>query len=133
MHQTVVQSVTLALDALVQSVEEGVPYEDLQALGKYVQWSVDFKSYETALNTYRVEMRDAEMRREATATMKFREVNGRLYEEVLWDWSPLWRIITGTENVLRQMPGMPWRHDGRKPYLNSFFLSRYRCMSEILL
>ena len=113
MHQTVVQSVTLALDALVQSVEDGVSYEDLHALGRYVQWTLDFKSYETALDTYRVEMRDAEIRRAALATLKFRELYGRLYEEVLWDWSPLWRIISNTEILLRQMPRMPWRHDGK--------------------
>lgn len=121
MSQVVIQAVSLALDELVFSVEEGTAYGDLQALGRYIQWSIDFRAYESALDQHRVEIRNAEIRRATLATARFRDMNGRLYEEVLWDWSPLWRILSSDEDLLRKMPPMPWCHDGKLLSINLSF------------
>lgn len=112
MPPTVIDAVSKAIDGLVQNVEEGVAYDDLEALRCYVQWTLDFSAYEVALDAYRADLRNAEIQREAIATVAFREMYGRLYEEVLWDWSPIWRILCSSEELLSKLPPQPWRHDG---------------------
>lgn len=110
---SVINAVTMAINALVYSVEEGAPYVDFVPLGYNVQWSVDFNSYETALDVYQDQegMCNAQIKRTAIASMAFREMNGRLYEETLWEWSPLWRP-SSSEDILGNMPSMPSQHNG---------------------
>lgn len=108
----VVEEVTKAIDALVESVEDGTPYADLDALKLYIQWTIDYGKYEEALTKYKEDLRAAEANREAAAGTEFRSMNGRLFEEVRWDWSPIWQVLAVEEGILSTLPTLPWRHDG---------------------
>ena len=116
---SVIDSVSPAIDALVESVEDGTTYEDVLPLGRYVQWRIDFDKYKTDLDVYQADIRKAEINWVALATWQFREKNGRLYEEVLWDWSPAWRVMSLTPNLLFKLPTFAWRHKSKfySPYL----------------
>ena len=104
--------VSLAIDNLVETVEAGTPYKDLDALSAYIQWTKDSADYEVALRAHEAELRNAKRRREAVAISEFRASNGRMCEDVRWCWSPLWNVLSLEEDLLRTLPPLPWRHDG---------------------
>ena len=112
-HPVVVDEISKAFDALVESVEEGAPYGDLDALRDYIQWTLDYSEYENALAKYEEDLRNAEANIEATALSEFKATNGRLYEEVKWQWSPIWRLLITEEDILSNLQVLPWRHDGK--------------------
>ena len=90
-------------------MEERVTYEDLEALRCYV---LDFSAYKVALDAYHADLWNAEIQREAIATVAFRGMYGRFYKEVLWNMSPIWRILCSSKEFLSKLPPQPWRHDG---------------------
>ena len=84
-----VADITISIDLLVQSVEEGTEYEELESLKEYLQWTIDNAEDEISLAAYNARMqiqRDAEVQR---ALISFRKENTMLAEEDLWDWCPL--------------------------------------------
>lgn len=89
MPAKVVADVTTSIDLLVQSVEEGTAYKELESLKEYFQWTIDNAEYEISLVAYKERMqiqRDAQVQR---AVSLFRKENAMLVEEVLWDRCPL--------------------------------------------
>lgn len=52
----IVADVTASIDMLVQSVEEGTPYEDLGSLKEYLQWTIDNADDEVSLAEYKERM-----------------------------------------------------------------------------
>ena len=116
MPAKVVSDVTTSIDLLVQSVEEGTVYEELESLKEYLQWTIDNAEYEISLAAYKERMqiqRDVEVQR---AIGSFRMENAMLAEEVLWDWCPLFRVLRYAQDILPKFPPLPWRHDSE--YIN---------------
>ena len=113
MPAKVVADITISIDLLVQSVEEGTEYEELESLKEYLQWTIDNTEYEISLAAYNERMqiqRDAEVQR---AVSSFRKENAMLAEEVLWDWCPLFRVMRYAFAILPKFPPLPWRHDSK--------------------
>ena len=108
----VIEEVSKGIDALVLSVEEGVPYEDIDAMKDYVQWTFDYKCYKEELAKYDDDLKKAEESRKATAHAEFRKQHGMLFQEVRWAWSPIWRLLSAERDLLATLPELPWRHDG---------------------
>ncbi|KAG0594705.1 hypothetical protein M758_UG101600, partial [Ceratodon purpureus] len=54
---TVIEEINGAIGALVQSVEQGNVYEDLQSLGIYIQWLLDEARYQRKLAIHKDELR----------------------------------------------------------------------------
>lgn len=109
----VVADVTTSIDLLVQIVEEGTAYEELESLKEYLQWTIDNAKYEISLAAYKERMqiqRDAEVQR---AVSSFRKGNAMLAEEVLWDWCLLFRVLRYALDILPKFPPLPWRHDSK--------------------
>lgn len=108
----VVDAISTYIDSLVQSVEDGVVYEDLEGLSRYVQWTLDNAQYEKSLTIFRNDLRQRHEDRVERALVDFRTKNGPLAEDVQWGWCPIWRVLSAAGNILQQLPPLPWRHDG---------------------
>lgn len=102
---------TNAIDNLVQCVENGVPYEDLQTLKAYIQWTIDHAAFEAELRSYRDRLQVAHEEEVRRARADFKQRNGLLTEQVLWDWCPVFRVLRTFGEILHGLPPFPWRHD----------------------
>ena len=104
----VVEIISTWMDSLVQSVEDGVLYKDLEGLGRYVQWTLDDAQYEMSLTILRNDLRQRHKDRVERALVDFRTKNvGRRC-----GWCPIWRVLCASVHILQQLPPLPWRHDG---------------------
>ena len=108
----IVEDISGGIESLVRAVEDGIPYGDLEGMGRYVQWTVDDAEYEGAVIALRNEMRVRHDGRVQQAISDFRTKNGKLAEDVQWGWCPLWRVLQASKDILPQLPSLPWRHDG---------------------
>lgn len=107
-----VEAVTASIDSLVQSVENDVPYGDLDGLKVYLQCTIDYGAYEEDLKKYKAALTEKKEDLVRRGRDDFRAKNGRLLEEVLWGWCPFWLICCEDEDIFQRLPPLPWRHDG---------------------
>ena len=107
-----VEAISSCMDSLVQNVEDGVVYEDLEGLGRYVQWTLDVAQYEVSLIIIRTDLRQKHEGRVERALVDFRTKNGPLAEDVRWGWCPIWRVLCAYVNILHQLPPLSWKHYG---------------------
>lgn len=112
LHKAMVEGATASIEDLVQCVEDGVPYGDLEGLGLYVQWTLDVETFERDTVAYNEEVLSRSEKQANEARFDFRLMNANLREEIIWDWCPLWRILIANEAVLYRVPPLPWSHDG---------------------
>ena len=71
----VVEIISTWMDSLVQSMEDGVLYKDLEGLGRYVQWTLDDAQYEMSLTILRNDLRQRHEDRVERALVDFRTKN----------------------------------------------------------
>jgi hypothetical protein len=96
----VVEAISICMDSLVQSVEDGVVYKDLEGLGRYVRWTLDVAQYEMSLTILRADLRQRQEDRVSRALLEFRTKNGPLAKNIQWGWCPIWRVLCTSENIL---------------------------------
>ncbi|KAG0574769.1 hypothetical protein KC19_VG289500 [Ceratodon purpureus] len=53
----IVNALNVPIGGLVQSVEDGNAYEDLQSLGNYIQWILDEEQYQKSVAIHKEELR----------------------------------------------------------------------------
>ena len=103
-------AITASIESLVESRISKEPYPDVDQLCAYQQWTVDYAEYLRLSNDYfeKVKMEiEAEV---AKARKEFHVVHARLREEILWGWCPIWLILKSHEQVVQELPPMPWTH-----------------------
>lgn len=131
----VIEAVSVAIDGLVLSVEEGTVYKDLEGLRQYIQWTQDYSNYELALAAYRVDIVRKRDDMLESAIIQFHSKNGKLRQASVWHWCPLWQILTTDEGIMQKLPSLPWVHDGKNFCSNSVSrsLSFYFALSFTVL
>ena len=111
-----VEAVTSSIHSLVQSVEKDLPYGELTGMKAYLQWTIDYAQYEEDYKQYQADLTEKKEDLLRRGKSDFRSKNGRLVEDVVWGWCPLWRVCCENNDVLQRLPQLPWRHDGMRTY-----------------
>ena len=110
-------SITATMDLLVASRGANEAYPELHKVCAYLQWTRDYARFLETSRDY-IKTKKAEINAKVLrAREEFREQNAMLRETVLWDWCPLWRILSDRKEIFDRLPSLPWKHDSEYPFL----------------
>lgn len=105
--------VSAAMDSLVANRGAGEPYNDLDEVCTYFQWTVDHVRFEEESKNYLSKLEAENSAMVDQAREEFRHKNAMTRERVLWGWCPFWRVLEANKSVLDQLPPLPWSHNSK--------------------
>lgn len=93
-------TISASMDTLVADRGAGEPYRGLDEVCKYFQWSVDNTRLEEDYKNAVARTKEDNLATVEGVVYEFRKKNSLLREQILWEWSPLWQVLSANEWVL---------------------------------
>lgn len=104
-------TISASMDSLVADRGAGESYSGLDEVCKYFQWPVDNARLEEEHKNVVARVKEENLAMVEGVVLEFRKQNALLREQILWEWSPLWQVLSANEWVLQQLPEPPWSHN----------------------
>ena len=112
-YPNVSKAVGRAVSSLCRSVKYGQVPPDIELMATYLQYVQDLEQYTEKCRTYAEELRSEQERLVQDAMVDFRHQTRLKREAYVWDWCPIWTIVSENKYVFEKLPPLPWCHDGK--------------------
>jgi hypothetical protein len=81
-------------------------------MASYLQYNHEARMYEEKKRASASQLRAEQKRVVFDAVAEFRERTKFRREAILWDWCPIWFVVTENASMMQRLPPLPWCHDG---------------------
>lgn len=111
--KSVRDTISASMDSLVADRGAGEPYSGLDEVCKFFQWSVDNARLEDEHKNAVAKAKEEKLAMVEGAVLEFRKQKALLREQILWEWSPVWQVLSANEWVFQRLPEPPWCHNSK--------------------
>jgi hypothetical protein len=85
-------------------------------MANYLQYIYDLDRYKQKCQNFASELSAQQERIVSEAVEDFKYRTRFRREQNLWDWCPIWLVVSENKKIFHNLPPLPWHHDGTPSY-----------------
>lgn len=97
--------------SLGEHVQHPANCKELLSLIGFIEYKIALEQFEHDDAMYEERKEQERQKILSAAIREWDTNNARRIEETLWDWNPIWHILSANDKFLGRLPSLPWQHD----------------------